>query len=345
MLGASAARQIHQLMATQDIRGLEDGPVGGTLLHFGDDVIGQAIEADLPSSGSWSLARISDLALAQSAYQLTAKNQIWLPGMKKSEAINIPMTTVEKIGEIGPYHADINGLNATGGIRGPFEIKPVKATSAPTYPVIWSHDAENQRNMSFSGDSEGRPRKGKDKKEQTAIDEKVASVWSTASHCHFSRDFRFNSQSTSMQFTPRRTIGGRAWISIKLSSAALEKALVLWANTSLGLLMHWYHANKQQSGRGSIGVLALKDMPVLDVTELRLKQLERAEELFDLIGSDLELLPLNEIDEDSAREELDTKFAQDVLGLPATMFGSDGPLELLRMKLSREPSIRGHKAG
>src|ERR1039458_3844000 len=49
-----------------------------------------------------------------------------------------------------------------------------------------------------------------------------------------------------------RRIGGRAWTSVKLKSAKQEKALVEWGNTSMGLLLHWYHANKQQSGRGNV---------------------------------------------------------------------------------------------
>jgi len=50
-----------------------------------------------------------------------------------------------------------------------------------------------------------------------------------------------------------------------------------------------------------------------------------------------------EIDRDPVRQELDEKFSRDVLNLDASIFASGGPLELLRMKLSREPSIRGHK--
>ena len=170
----------------------------------------------------------------------------------------------------------------------------------------------------------------------------VASVWNTASHCHFNCDFRFNSQCTSMQFTPHRTIGGRAWLSIRLSSAEHEKALVLWANTSLGLLLHWWYANKQQSGRGSIGKSALQFLSVFDVTALKPEQLNEAVTPFDTM-SGKELRPLHEVDRDPIRQELDEKFARNVLDLSAPIFASGGPLELLRMKLSREPSIRGHK--
>ena len=190
--------------------------------------------------------------------------------------------------------------------------------------------------------SEGFPRQGSRSEEQAIVDLKVESIWKTASHCHFNRDFRFNSQSTGMQFTPRKTIGGRAWLSIRLSSADQEKALVLWANTSLGLLLHWWHGNKQQSGRGSIGKTMLQTLPILDVTALEPELLAEAVKLFDAM-SGKPLLPLHEIDSDPVRKKLDEAFARNILKLPESIFASGGPLELLRMKLSQEPSIRGSK--
>jgi hypothetical protein len=330
-------------MVGGNLRRLEDGPFGGTPIHFGDDVIGQAMTAPLPASGGWNVSRIADLALAQTAYQIANKKLFWLPGMNRSEASDIPITTLAAIGEIGPYHMDINATTATGGIRGPFRISAVKPNSAPTYPVLWAHDAKREQAMSFDGDSQGLPLQGATPEEQAVIEKKVASVWETASHCHFNRDFQFNSQPTGMQFSRRRTIGGRAWLSIRLSSAELEKVLVLWANTSLGLLLHWWHANKQQIGRGNIGKSALQGLPVLDVTALRSNQLAAAVQLFDAMRG-LDLLPLHEIDRDPVRRDLDKSFARDVLGLPESVVETGGSLELLRMKLAREPSIRGHKA-
>jgi hypothetical protein len=342
LLGASTAKQILRVIAGKNLRRLGDGPMGGTPLYFGNDVIGQAMDAPLPASGGWNLARIADLSLAQAAYQLANEKRIWLPTMSKSDATNIPITTVENIGELGPIHRDINGKTPQGGIRGPFDIPSVKPSSIPTYPVLWSHDANRERTMSFDADCEGIPRRGSTAAEQAALALKVASIWATASHCHFNCDFQFNSQSTGMQFTPRKTIGGRAWLSIRLSSVEQEKALVLFANTSLGMLLRWWHSNKQQSGRGNIGKSALQTLPVLDVTALKPKQLAAAVRLFDTM-SGLDLLPLHEIDKDPVRQDLDKKFARDVLRLPSTMLAPGGPLELLRMKLAREPSIRGHK--
>ena len=342
LLGVIAAEQIRQSIESKNLRRLEDGPLNGTPLHFGDEMIGQALDAPLPVCGGWNLSRIADLSLAQTAYKLINKKSIWLPTMNKSEIVNIPLTTVAKIGEIGPYHMDINGDTSTGGIRGPFNISPIKPNSVPTYPVLWSHDAERERTMSFEGDSEGSPRPASGSGEQAIVNLKVESVWNTASHCHFNRDFQFNSQSTGMQFTPRKTIGGHAWPSISLSSMDQEKALVLWANTSLGLLLHWWHANRQQAGRGRIGKKMLHTLPILDVTALDPKSLAEAVKLFDAM-SKKPLLPLHEIDEDPIRKKLDEAFARNVLRLPEPILASGGPLELLRKKLSREPSIRGSK--
>ncbi len=342
LLGASAAEQIRRLIAGRTLRRLEDGPVGGTTFNFGDEVIGQALDAPLPASGGWNLARIADLSLAQTAYQLVSERRIWLPTMNESDTVKIPITTVAAIGDIGPIHRDINGLTPSGGIRGPFDISPIEPKSAPTYPVLWAHNANRERTMLFDADSEGIPRRGATGTEQAALDLKVKNVWNTASHCHFNCDFRFNSQSTGMQFTSRRTIGGTAWISISLASAEQEKTLVLWANTSLGLLLRWWHSNKQQSGRGRIGKTALQTLPILDVTALKPSQLDKAVKLFDAM-SGKQLLPLHQIDRDPIRKELDEKFVRDVLGLAESFLKSGGPVELLRMKLNQEPSIRGSK--
>ncbi|MCF7810882.1 SAM-dependent methyltransferase [bacterium] len=342
LIGLSIADEIRRLLATIIIRKIEDGPIGGTAIYFGNELFGQVLDAPLPASNGWYLSRISDLSLAQTAYQITSKNRIWLPSMNEAEVVKIPITSVSRIGAIGPLSRDINGTNSNGSFRGPFDIFPVKQNSAPTYPALWAHNAIRERKISFEADSEGIQRQGSTGSENEIIAKKVASVWETASHCHFNCDFRFNSQSTGMQFTQRRTIGGRAWQTIKLANIEQEKILVLWANTSIGLLLRWWYSNKQQSGRGSISKSVLKALPVLDVTTLTSKQIKEAVKIFDYICNK-ELLPLHEIDKDPVRKELDELFMIRVLGLKESLFISDGPFELLRMKLSREPSIRGSK--
>ena len=58
----------------------------------------------------------------------------------------------------------------------------------------------------------------------------------------------------------------------------------------------------------------------------------------------LPMLPVNQIDEDENRAELDRRLLTEVLGLPGALCESaDSPLALLRRKLAAEPSIHGGK--
>jgi len=339
--GLTAAVQIRKLKK-RGIRRLEDPPVGGSPFYFGEDTIGYAMDAPLPEKGPWSLARIRDGSLAQAAYHLASGGAVWLPGMAHRVAMPVRVSEMSDVGKVGPYHMDINGDTPDGGIRGPFKIEAIEAEGAPTYPVLWAHDAKRERCMEFEADSEGVVRQGKDSLEDRLVQDKANAIWATASHCHFNRDFRFNSQSTAMQFSAKKAIGGRAWPSIILFAVEQEKVLTLWGNSTLGLLLHWWYVNKQQAGRGVGGVASLPSMPVLDVTRLPEESLVKAVAIFDDMKHK-ELRPVNEIAQDPVRAEIDTRLATEVLGLPAELAAPDGPLALLRQKLGLEPSITGSK--
>lgn len=342
LLGALAAQEISKVVAAGGLRKLEDGPIGGTAIRLGDEDIGELITAPVRAGDAWTPTRVADVSLAQAAYQLACEDTVWLPTVPRALAKKLSMVRVDKIARIGPYHSDIDG-NAGKAIRGPFSIVDLPAGRVATYPSLWSHNAPRECTLSFEPDSEARVKSGKNAAERAVIDQKVIDVWATASHAHFNQNFRFNSQSTAMQYTPALALGGRAWLSLKLSSASMEKALVMWGNTSIGLLVHWHISNKQQSGRGNIGRTALAELPVLDVSRLTVSQLTAADKLFAWISS-RPLLPFNEIDRDANRAELDQEFLGNILLLPASLFAAGGPLELLRKKLAAEPSITGGKA-
>ena len=343
MIGANAAQQITRNLRAGAVAKLEDGPNGGTSIRFGDDVIGTMIDAPLPEDGGWNIARIADMALAQSAHQLTRMGRAWLPTMAQAQAVAVSMTTVEKLGKIGPYHADIQGDTSAGGVRGPFKISEITMGKVPTYPSLWSHDAERERTMAFNASEEAVPRVPKTVGEKTIIARKVTEVWATASHLHFNQNFQFNSQSTAVQFSPRLSLGGRAWIAIKLGTGDAEKIGCLWGNCSLGLLVHWYWANKQQSGRGNIGKNHLATLPILNVEALTTSQLAAGVKVFDDM-SGLDLQPLHDLATDANRHELDRRFLTECLGFDPAIVAPGGPLDLLRQKLAAEPSIRGGKA-
>lgn len=343
--GFALADAVRRSIETQGLRKIEDAPLGGTAIRIGDDVVGQAIEAPLPDDRTWDICRIADLSLAQSAWRLVAQGVLWLPGMSNPHDTALPLVPIaDMTAQIGKYHADINWNGSGGAIRGPFKLQSTQSPTSVTYPILRAHDAERERAICFEADNEGIVRPGKDKAEEAHILEKVNAVQASASHLHFNQNFRFNSQSTAMQYTARRTIGGRAWMTIRFPETAMEAAVALWGNTSLGLLLHWWQANKQQPGRGNIGKEGLASFVCLDPMQLSEQQLEASDKLLAKRAT-VPMLPFNEIVTDEARAELDREFLGGILGLPDELLSEDGPLNLLRRKLGAEPSIHGGKKG
>jgi hypothetical protein len=338
---AELARLVRERITSGDMVTLEQGPVGGTALDVGDDRQATMIDAPLPSDdGPWSASRIRDFALAQTAWELATNGRVWLPGQASNLRQELPVTRLGVIAKVGPYHMDINGKEQAGGaVRGPFDVVGLGRT--PTYPTLWAHEAADERSIIVAPDSEGRIRAAKTKVERDIIAERAEAIWSTASEVHVNRDFRFNSQSVAVAFTEAPSIGGRAWPTVKFADIAHAKAFTLWSNTTLGLFMYWWVANKQQGGRGSVTVTAIPELPTLDVTKLSAKQLDAMTDAFAEVAG-YAFLPFNEIDADKVRAELDKLVLGDILGLRCAQ-GTATSLKLLRQKLSAEPSIAGAK--
>ena len=320
------ARAICAVKEDSTVRTLEDGPFGGETIVVGQERLGEMVDAPLDRDAPWSSVGISDFSVAQTAFQLV-NGLLWLPQMHKPDGVPLPISTVSPEGELGKGDAVIVGRKG----KAAFEmIRP--PSNAPTYPMLWSHDAQREKRIVVAPDSEGRVSAG--------METLAAKIWDTRSHAHHNRDFRFNSQPLAVAFTETQTIGGRAWPNVKFDDRAQEVAYTLWGNTTLGLLCYWWHSSRQQSGRGSMPISAIRTMPTLDVTKLTQAQLDMAEEIFEDMKNS-QFLPANEGYHDSSRQELDYRVLIDMLGLPATVIE---PLDLLRLKWCSEPSVHGGKS-
>jgi hypothetical protein len=339
--GAAVARDIREKWASGNIRTLEDGPVGGTEIRVGNDVLGVLIEGPLTGSGPWPISRVGDASIAQAAYQLVSGNRLWLPGMPEKDAVAMPMCPLKTLADVGTLHRDINGVER-GIYRGPFDIVKIVAGQVPTHPALWNHKASAERCILVPPDTQGVARQPQKPEQVETLKTKLANVRKTASRCHFNYDFRYNSQSTAACYTAQRSIGGRAWPSVIFHTTEHEKAFLLWANSTLGLLCHWWQASKQHTGRGSITLTALPRFVIHDFRHLTKNQLKTAASKFDDF-LERPLRPFNEIDKDTNRHELDRTVLVDILGFDKSFVDEDGAIPLLRRKLAQEPSIRGSK--
>jgi hypothetical protein len=129
---------------------------------------------------------------------------------------------------------------------------------------------------------------------------------------------------------------------VLFSDPSQDFAFTLWCNSTLGLLCHWWIANKTQNGRGTTTITAIPHIPTLNVAVLAPEQHEAARDAF-LALKDLRFLPFDQLAEDTARAELDRRLLVDVLRLDPSLCGAVSPLATLRRKLASEPQIHGNK--
>ena len=257
----------------------------------------------------------------------------------------LPVAPLGALGARGLIDRDINGIEGrrrtnwgengadegAGAFRGPFDVVSIR-TAAPTFPVLWGHDASRERCLIVQPDSEGVVRE--------RADERAADAWGTATRLHFNRDFRLNSQSLAACLTPTSTLGGTAWPNFLLTERRHETVAVLWANTTPGLMLFWQQGSVQQAGRARLTVSRLPDLPVLDPRALTDAQHACARDLFDRF-KDRPFLPANEAYRDETRQALDAAVLVELLGLPRSILE---PLAVLRTQWCSEPTVHGGKA-
>ena len=316
----STARTIVELPATRK---------AGEIKIGSKQPVGNYIKSTLANTGCGGVA---NGAVASAAMALTC-GTLHLP-QRKNDA-KLPVTRLASLGNRGLLHRDINGneLTPKGKRRGPFDIAPLYGEhSSPTYPVLWSHDAQSEKSLIVTPDHRGI--------ERTDCEEQAIDVWNaTASRLHFNQDFQINSQPLTACITLENTIGGPAWPNFLCTNAQWEIPLCLWANTTLGLLAFWWRGTRQQSGRARLTLSRLPRLTVLDVTKLTTAQIDHAREIFSAFQNRT-FLPANEAFLDTTRQDLDFAILVDLLALPEEIMP---PLALLRKQWCEEPSVHGGK--
>ena len=320
------ARNIHEF---KDIQNLEDGINKGNSIKIGDDIIGHAVSAPLESGKvGWPVCRIKDLTVVQSAYQLT-NGVLQLPRQKT--VINVPICQVSEIARTGADHRDIHD----SGKRGAFDVE-IGCPDTAEYPCLWKVDCKTQRAIVVAPDSHAFIRQH--------AREKAQKILELNSRVHYNRDMGFNSHSLAVMFTEQDSIGVDSIPNIVFKKKKVyDYVWTLWSNSTLGFLCYWLSSSKQHPGRGRGSKASLESMSTLDVRELSDDALANAERIFNQLKHK-KMLPFNQMDEDSARHELDRLLLSEVLGITE----SERPdvhegLALLRKMLCKEPSIHGGK--
>ena len=320
---AEAQEQANGILEAAEIRRLEDGPYGGIPIRCGNDVLGEILEAPIGGyETGWGAARIQDAAVAQVAH-LLAGGRLWLPAAPA--ALELPVAPLEQVGRRGLD----SQLFISPAHNGPF-IKE-RPSPTPTYPALWNHNARNETKMICTPDSEMRVRPG--------METKAAELWATAGHVHLNREFTFGSQALTVAFTEQRSIGGAVWPNIIFDDSRFEIAFTVWGNSTLGLLLYWWHANRQQSSKARTTIRSAAAMPILDFRALTEAQLATAAAILRQLRN-RPLQPAYLADADPTRARLDRRVVCDLLGLGEEVYQG---VRRLAAKWCAEPSVHGNK--
>lgn len=247
---------------------------------------------------------------------------------RRDETAKIPVTTLKELGNRGLYHMDLNGTPP----RGSFDKVSLQPGQFATYPALWNHAAERERSFIVNEDCELLARMD--------CEIEAADTWKRfASRLHLNTDFRLNSQSLGACLTPEKTLGGRAWPNFILDDIEHEKSMILWFNSTLGLMSYWWEGTRQQLGRVGVKITALPSLLSIDPRQFDREKIEKAESLFEQFRA-VEFSPANESYNDANREALDEALLVGLLGVSKDVVDE---FDLIRRQWCAEPSVHGGK--
>jgi len=245
-------------------------------------------------------------------------------GTQQQTKLNCPLTTIGKLFTVGPTHHLIGHMRG-GDPIGAFVLdKAQNENDAPgRNRALWVANAKTQTALRALPTHKGDVA---NKKAARAIADKRGTL-------HYARGLRWTSQKLIAATTPHPVYGGAAWTTLLSDDDALLRAFALWANSTLGAVVHWTRGSRTQQGRAALQVNAVKQIPCPDLRRLPAGKLAAAAAAFEKLA-DKELLPVCQLHADPARHEIDQAVA-DMLDLPADA------LAPLRRLWCAEPSVHG----
>ena len=294
----------------------------------------RAVSGDIGDTGA---AGVRSTSVIKAARALATGNLLLQP---QARAVSFPIVRLGVVANRGLVHRDISGgptdRQKTGQPQGPFVVRPFRSGEVPKYPMLWAHSADRERTFVVRPDRCGDPREGDETR--------AAERWDRASsRLHLNLDFQLNSQSLSMCLTPKKCLGGRAWPNVIPHEQDYEMPLLLWSNSTPGLILFWWYGTRQQQGRVCITVTKIPELPVLDPRALTEEQTNRCRTVFEAF-KDRVFLPANEAYRDQARKDLDRALFLGRASVLQLDPGLEEGLDLLRDQWCAEPSVHGGKA-
>lgn len=266
---------------------------------------------------NWTSAVFSQEALAKIHFDLTRYSTLGLPG--DPNLYSLDLCHLEELGTIGYDIRDITDA---------FDVE--RSTENWTaYPGFWDHAADQVVQIAQKSNAFLTPRteaiKGRKLKSAKA-------VWAKAGKVLLVSRLRTNTHKVVATSFKTKVLGNTWWAfdAIGLSESQV-KVLMLWLNSSMGLLMYYGCRAITQGAWMQMKKPAWESMPVLDIRNLKKSQLKNLADSYDKLSIE-GLMPLAQLDVDPVRKEIDAAICK-ALGIPT--------LKVIRELLVREPGLTG----
>jgi hypothetical protein len=304
---------IAQTLAEKEVPDIKDGQ-GALEIKIGELKVGEAVSIPWKElrDGSWILpCAFAQSDLTRVAYHLL-KGTVWLPGTGATG--NLPLCRLGELGELGPDRRDIHDG---------FQL----ATGETSYPAFWGHDAPLVTTLSQSANRYLSPlAKAKPGRNLR----KVQDLWPKAGRILFAERLRCNTQRLIAVRLPKNALSNVWWPFVsKDDNEQAEKALTLWLNSTIGLIIALAHREETEGAWIDFKKPVLAGLPVLAVRNLEADKLKVLSDTYDKLRKE-ELLPFPNMANDVTRNAIDGAVTQ-VLGLP--------DISILREMLAREPVV------
>ena len=232
------------------------------------------------------------------------------------EGTGTALLGVDELGQVGPDRRDVwDGFERTDAVT--------------AYPMVENHDTEQRKRLVAAPDKYlaplAKPRPGRHLKS-------VAQLWPKAGRLLVAERLRLDT--TRVVAMPSETrVLSNVWWPIRVGDVPAEKALVIWLNSSLGLLTILTQRTTTEGGWVAMKKADLEVLPVLDTRRLSQTQVQSLSDLFDgLAEAEFERLP--GMATCSTRRSLDDGISR-ILGLPN--------LTKLRDLLASEPVVSNRR--
>ena len=271
--------------------------------------------------------------------ELTLVNQALLNGQAydpltlQTHSLDLPMATLGDMADTGPTHHLIGHPKGAEPI-GAFEWTPLADLPVePAQQSMWAANAKTQTSIITLPTHGG-----------TVIDsEEAERMVQSRSNWHLNRNLAVSSQGIALARTESLTHGGRTWNALQSISEEVAKAVALFYNSTLGVIVIRAYGQKGQQGpRAAVQVGAIPGLPCpafnADTPEAR-RAREMAGQHFDELAN-LTLQPFAYCFRDSNRKRIDQVVAE-MLGLDPNEQAIQEMLEHYRLLFAGEPNVNG----